>query len=511
MERERKQQQAVADAIADSKNRSLQDGQIPADPEAFYEDFGYIRHPETGKPITKLASYQISAWQDIRRYKYNLFIKSQKIGFSTAMLLADFQMAILPPDDPLSCRGKEILLIAQSIPHARMHLATLRRLILNSKKYKHYLITTSKSFLLRDEITKVTKLLIHNDTNPLEPTEIIGLGPKEGGIWSWTKVKYIHASDVAASNQDYSAGLNIALTRLANTRGRMTIESPPRGPYGKLYEIYVKSREKTDLNNPAGKFHVKQLPVDLAIAEGVVSKEQIEEYKAMFGREYPALFEAEFIAVGGNLFDIKDVERCEVLGRKVDWLNPNIMAEKSMGVDPGFGSSNTGIVVTQAANGQVEVIYAQEFKNSTHTRMLQHCWELGSRYGVKKIFVDASTTSFVRDLKAMFGEREDFEEQMKTAKRMKLPYSRFMKVVPTSFAKHGDEMLSGLCKLVEAGKLAIPERIMGSEVLMQQMRSAIVIAGSLDKSKSELDCLDALRLATTFYNVRRPGEPLMTS
>jgi len=470
-----------------------------------------LQHPETGKPIQTLASYQVNAWKDIQRYKYNLFVKSQKIGFTTAMLLADFQMAILPPENPLSCRGKEILIIAQSIPMARNHLSTLRRMILNSKKYKHYLITSAKSFLLRDEITKVTKLFIHNDTNPLEPTTIIGLGAREGAIWSWKNVKFIHVSDIAASDYDYGPALDAALTRLANTRGRMVIETPPRGPSGKIYDIYVKSREQTDLNHPEGAFHVKQLPVDLAVAEGVVAAEQVEEYRQMFGRQYPALFEAEFLAVGGNLFDVGDVERCEILGRKVNFEEPNPHSEKSMGIDPGFASSKFGIVITQSANGQVEVIYANEFGNSTHTKMLQHCWDMATRYNVKKIFVDAQTTSFVRDLKYMFNEKENFEADIKLAKRMNQPYEKFMKVVPTSFAKHGDDMLRKLCIIVENGRLAIPPTMMGSELLLREMRSAIVIAGSLDKSKSELDCLDALRLATNYYNVKKPGAPTMTS
>ena len=116
-------------------------------------------------------------------------------------------------------------------------------MILNSKKYKPYLSSSAPSYYLPDEVTKVTVLFIHNPDNPSQPTKIIGLGGNEASIWSFKEVKHIHMSDIAViTKKDYSGVINAAMTRLANTDGTMIIETPPYGPRGKVYEIYMQSK-----------------------------------------------------------------------------------------------------------------------------------------------------------------------------------------------------------------------------------------------------------------------------
>lgn len=433
-----------------------------------------------------------------------MIIKSQKIGLTTAALMADFQFSILPSSHPLSCRGHEILLIAQSIPHAREHLYTLRKMILQSKKYSHFLIDKPTELLMRDEVTKVTTLYIKNPDNPYKPTRIIGLGAKEGAVWSWKEVKFIHVSDIAASEYDYTGTINAALTRLANTGGRMLIESPPRGPQGKLYEIYTKSREQTDLESPEGQFKVKQFPVDLAVAEGIITEQQVDEYRALFGREFPQYFEAEFIAVGGNVFTLDDVERAEMFGKKVDYTHILRRTPKSMGIDPGFGSSNFGVVITQMNNGKIEVIFAEEYGKSSPTRELQNAWEIAHRYGVNKIYIDATNPGYIRDLKRMFGEREDYEVDLKRARRYKTTPERLMKIVPKSFGQEGKEMLANAQSMFERGLIAIHPDF---EMLLRQCRSAIEINGQIDKNKGNFDTLDGLRLSLEYFRVHEPDDP----
>lgn len=478
---------------------------IPLEPQLFYQEMGYIEHPRTGKPVLKLTSYQRMVWKLMQQHKYCMIIKSQKIGLTTAVLMADFQFSILPSSHPLSCRGHEILVIAQSIPHAREHLYTLRKMILQSKKYSHFLIDKPTELLMRDEVTKVTTLYIKNPDNPYKPTRIIGLGAKEGAVWSWKEVKFIHVSDIAASEYDYTGTINAALTRLANTGGRMVIESPPRGPQGKLYEIYTKSREQTDLESPEGQFKIKQIPVDYAVAEGVITEEQVDEYRALFGREFPQYFEAEFIAVGGNVLTLEDIERAEKIGKTVDYTKNVRKAPKSMGIDPGFGSSKFGIVITQMWNGRVEVIYSQEFGESAPTRMLQQAWELAFRYGVNKIYIDSSNPGYIRDIKRMFAEREDYEVDMKRARRYGIPPDRLMKVVPKSFATHGREMLADMQAFFERGLIAVHPDF---EMLLRQCRSALEINGQIDKSKGSFDSLDALRLSLQYFSLEEPDATL---
>ena len=213
---------------------------IPHSPQRFYEDFGLLSHPRTNQPVPKLADVSDrSTWNAGFYHKYRLVVKSQKIGLSTSVLLEDFQHSIT------DCIGHELLLIAQTIPHAREHLYTLRRMILQSKKYSPYLISkpTEIELAMRDEVTKVTVIYIHNPDNPRKPTRIIGLGANEASIWSWKEVKFIHISDIAVVNKtDYAGVISADLTRLANTDGGMIIETPPFGSHGKIYEIYQQSK-----------------------------------------------------------------------------------------------------------------------------------------------------------------------------------------------------------------------------------------------------------------------------
>jgi hypothetical protein len=222
--------------------------QIPNDPQRLYEEFGLLIHPKTGLPSPNLTPYQYDVWKAGFYHKYRLAIKSQKIGLTTSVLMEDFQHGIT------DCKGYEILVIAQTVPHAREHLYTLREMLLNSTKYAPFLQLRPTELLMKDQVTKVTVLHIKNPDNPKRPTRIIGLGGNEASIWSWKRVKHIHLSDIAVvTKKDYSGVVGAAMTRLANTDGSMIIETPPYGPRGKIYEIYMQSRLATS-DSPEGQF-----------------------------------------------------------------------------------------------------------------------------------------------------------------------------------------------------------------------------------------------------------------
>jgi hypothetical protein len=215
-----------------NNNKSLSNLNIPLDPQDFYNDFGLLLHPKTGEYVTELTDYQYKIWKNENNAKYRVVIKSQKVGISTSALLEDFQKSIT------TCKGKDILIIAQTQSHANEHLRTLKNLILNSEKYRQFLITNPSELLLREEKTKVGVAYIKNPDNSLQPSRIIALGSSEGSIWSWKNVGHIHFSDITASKLvDDSSLFAAAFSRLANTDGTMLIETPPRRPVGKVYEI----------------------------------------------------------------------------------------------------------------------------------------------------------------------------------------------------------------------------------------------------------------------------------
>jgi hypothetical protein len=265
------------------------------DAQSFYEDFGFMEHQKTRQLVKHLTKYQKMIWNQAYKYKYRLTVKSQKVGLTTTTLMEDFQLCILPPENKWSCMGKEILVIAQTLNHAKEHLRTLRRMILQSSRYRDFLITTPTEIVLKDETTKVSVLYIKNPYNPLKPTRIIGLGPKESGIWSWKEVKHIHMSDVAAINQiDDSGSFGAAMSRLANTAGSIHIETPPRGQRGKVWELY-KTFAGKDISKDEGVFHVEEIKVEHAVKAGVISREFLDGEKSRNPRLYNQLYECEFM------------------------------------------------------------------------------------------------------------------------------------------------------------------------------------------------------------------------
>ena len=282
----------------DKDIKSFSNLSIPLNPSEFYNDFGYLLHPKTGEPVSNLTNYQYQIWKDKYNSKYRLVLKSQKVGITTSVLLEDFQ------DSITRFSGHDILIIAQSQNHANEHLRTLKNLILNSEKYRQFLITNPSELLLKEEKSKVSVAYIKNPDNPLKPSRIIALGASEGSIWSWKNVSKIHMSDIAATNLVDDSGLfAAAFSRLANTDGSLIIESPPRGARGRVYEIFEQ------INKGESEFSLHIVKADLAVQAGLINSDFLIAERQRLGPLYPQYYAAEFIEGLGNIFSIEAIDR----------------------------------------------------------------------------------------------------------------------------------------------------------------------------------------------------------
>jgi hypothetical protein len=70
-----------------------------------------------------------------------------------------------------------------------------------------------------------------------------------------------------------------------------------------------------------------------------------------------------------------------------------------MGIDPAWGSSAFGIVVSQWVDDHIEILYAEEFDRPDYNEMLSTVYGLMSKYSVDKTYIDGSAVSFIRSLK----------------------------------------------------------------------------------------------------------------
>ena len=126
----------------------------------------------------------------------------------------------------------------------------------------------------------------------------------------------------------------------------------------------------------------KRLFLDYSYGLGkIYSVNEIEKAKQSpsFEREY----NLKYLGRIGNVFHTKDIEEAIEKGRKYNYnSNPdtyvnNRMSHKSMGIDPAWGSSAFGIVVTQFVDGICQVLHAEEYKRpyqkSEDVREYLHC------------------------------------------------------------------------------------------------------------------------------------------
>lgn len=458
---------------------------IPKDAHEFYTDFGLLLHPRTGKPVKKLTDYQYEIWNCPA--KTVLVDKSQKSGLTTSELIHDFQELLL------NGKGKDLLIVAQTEKAAVEHLYTLKRLIMDSPKYRKYLITKSSELFFREEQTKVGTLYIKNPDNPYRPMRIIGLGFIVSALWSWKNVFRIHISDPAAAQVVDDAPIYAALmSRLTNTDGRMMIEGPPRGPQGRFYELYEQFK---DNKNPD--FKVFLITIYDGLREGLVTQQFIDKARLELGHLYPQTYEGSFTAGIGDVFLPETIDKSIELGEELVKRFPTISPYNltCLGVDPGH--KTTALCLTEhlkdksSGLNKIIVRWTKEYAHPNPSEIASICFDWHRKYWNTWIVVDGANRFFTTELKIMFDENPEFEYKDVSFDSMK--------VIPVNFAKDHRDMLSKLHLFINKGLVCIPRE---HSALLTSLRTAKASDYSLDKQQTQHnDLLDGLRLSLKGYNI----------
>jgi hypothetical protein len=169
----------------------------------------------------------------------------------------------------------------------------------------------------------------------------------------------------------------------------------------------------------------------------IYTRQEIDKAKISpsFEREY----NLKYLGGIGNVFHTKDIDLAIERGKLYDLDTSNTFAKKCMGIDPAYGSSSFGIVVTQFVDGHIQILHAEEYKRPDFNEMLSKAWDLLVRFAVQKIYIDGANPSFIKSLKMQWGERPDYEN-------VKKEHRHFMKVQPVNFNQEHKEML-GHCKI----------------------------------------------------------------
>lgn len=213
-------------------------------------------------------------------------------------------------------------------------------------------------------------------------------------------------------------------------------------------------------------------------------------------------YNCKYLGIIGNIFSDIHIQQAILAGQEQLEITPHIVidAPKSMGVDPAYGSSNFAIVITQYVDGRIQVCYAEEYERADFNSMLAKCYELIQTHQILKCYIDSANPSFIKSLKRMLGEREDYDQQIADYKRLKWDYKAGMLVIPVAFNKEHREMLGNVKNLLEHQTLAIPN-IYGN-VITALKTAREEGDGNLDKENTAYnDLFDALRLSLKYYRL----------
>src|SRR5215208_3434272 len=266
--------------------------------------------------------------------------------------------------------------------------------------------------------------------------------------------------------------------------------STPYAPDG-LFDRIEKEPEETCI--------YKRLLLDYTYGlDKIYTKEEIEKAKVSPSFEWE--YNLKYLGGIGNVFHTKDIDAAIERGKLYDPAIPIVMSPKSMGIDPAYGSSSFGIVITQFVDGQVQLLYAEEFQRPDFNEMLSKVWDLLMEFGsMNKIHIDGANPSFIKSLKIKLGEDPDYDRVIARYKQTKADWRMGMKVIPVNFNQEHKEML-GHCKmLLEKGYMAINPVF---DKLTTSLRTAMAEENTLDKEyTSYADIFDAYRLALKYYKM----------
>jgi hypothetical protein len=280
---------------------------------------------------------------------------------------------------------------------------------------------------------------------------------------------------------------------IAKSNPYIVMVSTPNAPEG-LFERIEKE--------PEGICLYKRMFLDYTYGIGkIYTAEEIEKTKQSpsFEREYNLKYSGKI----GNVFHTVDIEAAIEKGRKYDpdVIGSSYFTSKSMSIDPAYGSSAFGIVVTQWVDNHIQILHAEEYHRPDYNEMLSLVYGLISKYQVDKVYIDGANPSFIKSLKLQIGEEADYDKVIARYKSEGFgDATKDMKIVPVNFNKEHKAML-GHCKMLledDRHKIAInPDKF---DKLITSLRTAVDNDGMLDKEATSYhDIFDAFRLALKFY------------
>lgn len=428
----------------------------------------------TGLPIKNRKEYPIFEYEklvyDTIEQNQNIWIKKARGLGVTTFLIRYLVWKILSSSE---LDGKAIFIVSGTREEFANYV----------KKKMEQLFERRFPDLVLD--SKYTELILKKTWVKVMPTKNI----KDVRGYMDTAYLFIDEADFFSAKEQEE--LEPAITAYEEkSKGKTIMVSTPNAPGG-LFETIEKD------NNSK----YKKLFLDYTYGLGkIYDPEYIEKKKLEpeFEREY----NLKYLGHVGNVFHIQDIEKAI---KEYDIENEaiNAFAVKSMGVDPGFGSSAFGIVVTRLVNGKIQIMFAEEYDRPDYNEMMNKILRLVRAYDIDYIYSDGSNPEVISNLKRGTGERsrpEQYSQLIERARKYDRGPENYMKVIPVYFAREHKELLAHTKMALEKGCIEIHPQF---EKLKIALRTAFENGeGILDKEvTSHDDVFDAFRLSLKYYRI----------
>jgi len=264
------------------------------------------------------------------------------------------------------------------------------------------------------------------------------------------------------------------------------LESTPNRPDGLFNQI----------SNDPNSLYTK-IRLDYTIGLGKIYTEQ-EIARAKRSYSFEREYNLKYLGKIGNSFRQQDIEKAQSFEYNPDLINES--SSRVIGIDPAWGSSAFGIVVTDHRDSKACVLLAEEHKHSTSAEMIPYVLELMQKYKpISKVYIDGSAVDFIRLLKQSIGEEADYLAVRKRYESGKMSYELNHTIIDVNFMKNNVSMLSHLRTILERGLLMIDGKRF--PILIQALHNCSDDQGKVIKDFVGNDCFDALRLNMIGYDL----------
>jgi hypothetical protein len=335
-----------------------------------------------------------------------------------------------------------------------------------------------RNFPLLNIYTKYTELVIKNTWIKVFPTTAVK------DIRGYFSAKYIFVDESDYFPESVQDELIHAITPYqTKSNAKIILASTPFLPNGLMQRI--------ELDKDSKYFKLK-LPYQLGL-DKIYNRKEIATRKndVKFKRE----FELQYLGKTGNVLSPSQIDECINLGLEysIDKIPVSLYTLKSVGIDPGFSSSSTGIVTLEHIKilndnkHMIRVVDCHLIDKGDPNKIVELCWDIWKRYGFMNVayYIDGSNRAMVNLLKIRWQESLSWDNTES--------FGSNVRIRPVNFNTEHRNMLSNLHAVVSKQYLAIDPKY---DKLLTSLRTAWAEELNLKKDVTSYDDLiDSLQLA----------------